>query len=73
MRRLILLAVVTLMTMGSTGCIINQYDPDPNIRMQQLLNQSENLRQIRGEWHRFWMNDQPSHLTPQRVNGLISP
>ena len=73
MRRIILLGVVCLMTLGSMGCIINQYDSDPNIRMQQLLNQSENLRQVRGEWHRFWMNDQPSHLTPQRVNGLISP
>ena len=46
-------------------------DADPNIRMQQLLNQSEHSGPI--EWHRHQRPDQPSHLTPQRVNGLISP
>lgn len=73
MRRIILLGAALLLTLTSSGCIINQYDSDPNIRLQQMLNQSENLRQVRGEWHRFWMNDQPSHLTPVRTNGLISP
>ena len=41
--------------------------------MQQLLNQSEHHGPVRGELRRPWMNDQPSHLTPHRVNGLISP
>jgi hypothetical protein len=25
------------------------------------------------EWERFWMLDQPSHLTPDRVHGGIGP
>ena len=48
------------------------HDPsDPNVRMQQLLYQSEDLRQIGQEWRRFWFNDQPSHLTPERIHGGI--
>jgi hypothetical protein len=45
------------------------YRPDPNARVQQLLNQSEDLRQVSEQWRRFWFADQPSHLTPDRVHG----
>jgi hypothetical protein len=44
-----------------------------NVRMQQLLNQSEDLRQAREQWHRFWMNNQPSVLTYERLKGAIGP
>jgi hypothetical protein len=73
MRRWILAAVAGIMCLGNTGCILNQYSSDPNERTQQLLNQSEDLRQIRGEWNRFWLIDQPSHLTPYRIHGGIGP
>jgi hypothetical protein len=73
MRRLLLLAAVLGFTLLNTGCILNMYSSDPNERMQQLLNQSEDLRQARKEWYRFWMIDQPSHLTPDRVHGGIGP
>ena len=73
MRRLLLLAAVLGFTGLNTGCILNMYSPDPNERMQQMLNQSEDLRQMRKEWFRFWMVDQPSHLTPDRVHGGIGP
>jgi hypothetical protein len=73
MRRVLLLAAVAVLGLANTGCFLNQYSSDPNFRMQQLLNQSEDLRQIQGEWSRFWMNDQPSHLTPIRVDGGIGP
>jgi hypothetical protein len=53
------------------GCMINMYSSDPNIRMEQLLNQSEDLRTIEYETRRFWFNDEPSHLTPERVHGGI--
>ncbi|MFO0864030.1 MAG: hypothetical protein U0744_05145 [Gemmataceae bacterium] len=72
MRR-IFLTLVALVTLSNVGCFVNQYSSDPNIRMDQLLNDSENLRQIQGEWRRFWMNDQPSHLTPIRVHGGVGP
>ena len=68
-----MLSIILTCWLVSNARTTDQYDPDPNIRMQQLLNTSENLRQVRGDWHSIWKNDQPSHLTPQRVNGLISP
>jgi hypothetical protein len=44
---------------------------DPTARMNVLLNNSEDLRQIQQEWERFWSQDQPSHLTYDRVHGGI--
>ena len=55
----------------NSGCVFNQYSSNPDERMQQLLYQSEDLRQIKNEWRRFWFNDQPSHLTPERIHGGI--
>jgi hypothetical protein len=54
----------------NSGCI-NIYPSDPNARMNALLNNSEDLRQISEEWRRIWFTDQPSHLTPERVHGGI--
>jgi hypothetical protein len=45
------------------------FSSDPNVRIQELLNSSEDLRQIEYEWRRIWFNDQPSHMTPERVHG----
>ena len=53
------------------GILLNQYSSDPNVRMEQLLSQSDDLRQIQNAWRRFWFNDQPSHLTPERIHGEI--
>lgn len=44
------------------------FPSDPNVRVNQLLNESEDLQQARAELHQFWMNDQPSVLTYQRLN-----
>lgn len=71
MRRLLLTLSACCLMLSSTGCFLNMYSPDPNKRMLQLINQSEDLRQIQGEWERFWMVDQPSHLTPERVHGGV--
>ena len=71
MRRLLLLAVLIAGALSNTGCLLNIYSSDPNERTQELLNNSEDLRQIRYEWERIWFTDQPSHLTPQRVHGGI--
>jgi hypothetical protein len=70
-RKLALLAVLILGAAGSSGCLMNQYSPDPNVRMEQLINQSEGHRQTGEFWRRFWFNDQPSHLTPARLHGGI--
>lgn len=46
---------------------------DPNVRMSQVLIQSEDIRQIGPEWRRgpSTMFDRPSHLTPERIHGGI--
>src|SRR5262249_40674323 len=51
----------------------NRYSDDPNVRMQKLLYQSEDIGPIRREWRLFWFNDQPNHLTPERIHGNILP
>jgi len=75
MRRKLILGVVAMLgILPNTGCLfLNRYDSDPNTRMAELLNESEDLRQAREEWHRFWMNNQPSVLTYERLNGAIGP
>jgi hypothetical protein len=71
MRRLMLLVVAAGAMLCSSGCLINAYSSDPNLRIRELLNQSEDLRQIEYEWERIWFVDHPSHLTPERVEGGI--
>jgi hypothetical protein len=73
MRRLLLGIAASVFILGQTGCIINMYSSDPNRRVLELLNQSEDLRQIEYEWERIWVTDMPSHLTPERVHGGVMP
>jgi len=53
--------------------ILDRTGLSAQIRMRKLLNESEDLRQARQEWHRFWMNNQPSVLSYERLNGAIGP
>jgi hypothetical protein len=71
MRRSLLLTAVATVILSNAGCFINIYSSDPNRRMHELLNTSEDLRQIEYEWERIWFTDEPSHLTPERVHGGI--
>jgi hypothetical protein len=71
MRRVLFLIAGTVVALSSTGCLINTYSSDPNRRVHELLNTSEDLRQIEYEWERIWFTDQPSHMTPERVHGGI--
>jgi hypothetical protein len=71
MRRLLFVVAMAGLVLGSTGCFINIYSSDPNRRILELLNNSEDLRQIEYEWERIWFTDHPSHLTPERVDGAI--
>lgn len=73
MRRVYALVLAAALSLSSTGCFVNMWASDPNHRMVQMLVWSENLRQIQGEWDRFWFNDQPSHLTPVAIHGGIQP
>ncbi|MCS6849954.1 MAG: hypothetical protein NZ700_02150 [Gemmataceae bacterium] len=71
MGRLLRLAVWAILGLANAGCLINIYSSDPNRRMKELLVVSENLRAIEYEWERIWFTDEPSHLTPDRVDGGI--
>jgi hypothetical protein len=73
MRRLLVLTALAAGSLANAGCILNQYPSDPTQRMDVLINQSEDLRQAGQDWRRFWMNDQPSHMTPARIDGGIAP
>jgi hypothetical protein len=70
---MLLLSGIAVFGLANAGCLINQYSGDPNVRTEQLLNQSEDLRQVTQEWRRIWFNDMPSHMTPERVHGGIVP
>jgi hypothetical protein len=71
MWRWLSLSVLSVVVLSNTGCLLNIYSPEPDVRMRQLLNNSEDLRQIGNEWQRIWFTDHPSHLTPERVDGGI--
>ena len=71
MRRSLLLAFVAVCVFTNAGCFLNIYSSDPNLRVKEMLNTSEDLRQIGYEWERIWFTDHPSHLTPERVDGAI--
>lgn len=71
MRRLLLLSALATLALSNSGCLLNIYSSDPNRRMMELINNSEDLRQIEYEWERIWFTDEPSHMTPERVHGGI--
>ncbi|MGL4593762.1 MAG: hypothetical protein ACRCUY_03420 [Thermoguttaceae bacterium] len=70
-QKFVLAVFIGFVVLGSTGCLFPIYSGDPVRRNYQLLNTSENLRLIHDEWERFWMLDQPSHMTPFRTHGGI--
>ncbi len=74
-----LLAALTLMVVFlaiGEGCApvpLPHYAAYPPRRVEQLLVDSENLRQAGDEWNRIWFLDQPSHMTPFRTHGGLGP
>lgn len=71
MRRILMLGAAAMIFLANAGCFIPIYPSQPNERMEALLVNSENYRQIKAEWARFWFTDQPSHLTFDRIHGGI--
>ena len=73
-----LAALTLLMTVAAVGqgCApvpLPHYAAYPPKRVEQLLNDSENLRMAGDDWDRIWLLDQPSHLTPYRTHGGLGP
>ncbi|MFM7117600.1 MAG: hypothetical protein ACKO81_09400 [Planctomycetota bacterium] len=71
MRRLILATLLAIALSSNIGCFLPIYDADPAVRARQLIYTSEDLRNLREEWHRFWFLDMPDHQTPYRTHGGI--
>ena len=71
MRRLFYAAVLGLLLTSSIGCVIPIYSSERPRRTQQLIFNSEDMRQIINTWERIWFLDQPDHMTPQRVHGGV--
>lgn len=71
MRRWLCALVLTLSLSSMVGCIIPIYSALPQVRAQQLIYTSENLRALVQEWERIWFLDQPDHMTPYRVHGGV--
>jgi hypothetical protein len=70
-----LILTVGALALGE-GCApvpLPRYAAYPPKRVEELLVDSENLRQIGDEWERFWFLDQPSHMTPWRTHGGLGP
>lgn len=73
---LLALALLGVVLVSSEGCApvpLLCYAAYPPRRVEELLVDSENLRQIGDEWERFWFLDQPSHMTPFRTHGGLGP
>ena len=71
MRRLIIATLLAIGISCHVGCILPIYDADPAVRARQLIYTSEDLRNMRMEWWRFWFLDQPDHQSPFRTHGGI--
>jgi hypothetical protein len=69
MRKLLLGLILGSCFATSVGCVMPMYSGDPVRRTYQMINTSENLRLFLEDWERFWMLDQPSHLSPHRTHG----
>jgi len=75
MKQMFFVSAVALLAASNNWSFLDLESSDPNVRMEQLLNQSEGSGQIHGEWIRGanLIKDSPSHLTPIRVHGGIGP
>ncbi len=69
MRNLILALTLGWLVSMTSGCALPAYSGDPTRRTTELINTSENLRLLQDEWERFWLLDQPDHMSPYRTNG----
>lgn len=71
MRRFFYAMLLGLLLSTNVGCLIPIYSSERPRRTQQLIFNSEDMRQIRHIWERIWFLDMPDHMTPQRVHGGV--
>ena len=71
MRSLLALTVLAASVSFSSGCVIPIWSANPDIRVKEMIYQSENYRQIPEIWERTWFLDMPDLATPYRVHGGV--
>lgn len=71
MRKLVVAGLLLAANVVQIGCVVPIYDTRRDVRTQQLIYTSENLRHIPEIWARIWFLDQPDLATPYRVHGGI--
>ncbi len=71
MRKLLLLAALAAASTAQSGCIVPIWSANPDIRVRQMIYQSENYRQITEIWERIWFLDMPDLETPYRTHGGV--
>jgi hypothetical protein len=69
MRNFLMALALGMLAASSAGCLLPAYSADPVRRTQEMMFTSENLRLLLDEWERFWLLDQPDHMTPYRTHG----
>jgi len=75
MKQMFFVIAVALCAAANNWSFLDSESSEPNVRIEQLLNQSEGSGQIHVEWIRGanMIKDSPSDLTPIRVHGGIGP
>ena len=71
MRSLLALTVLAASLSFSSGCVVPIWSANPDIRVKEMIYQSENYRQIPEIWERIWFLDMPDLETPYRVHGGV--
>ena len=73
MYEMILLLGLGLANLSNSGSFFKPVEPDPHVRTLQLLRFSETSGQTRADLSRIPLKDQPTALTPIRMNGTVGP
>ncbi len=71
MRKVALIALLTIASGIQIGCIVPIYSSSPDIRTRQMIYVSEGLRHITEIWERIWGLDTPDFATPYRTHGGV--
>lgn len=71
MRKLCLLLTLTATLTAQSGCIVPIWHSSPDIRVREMIYQSENYRHINEVWQRIWFLDMPDLQTPYRTHGGV--
>jgi hypothetical protein len=71
MRAIVSCVLLAAVVAANTGCALPIFSSVPQRRAKQLINTSENFRQINDIWERFWFLDNPDFATPYRTHGGV--